>query len=186
MTSDPLSKLSNRSEAPSEWRPIGRIGRPRGLRGHLFLQLDRPRTVAPGFSRGGWGEVRVGDAGTVVRARVLRMIDPRRREIQVEGVANRTDAEGLVGASFEVRAGSAPDGCLDEADRMLGATVCRLGDDVALGEVTAIEHNGAQALLVVGTRGMVPLVPSLVPKFDAATGRVWVDCLDGLLDDVEA
>jgi 16S rRNA processing protein RimM len=57
-----------------------------------------------------------------------------------------------------------------------------------LGEVAAVEHPGAQDLLVVrrpdGVERLVPFVTAIVPTVDVAGGRVVVDAPGGLIEDL--
>jgi 16S rRNA processing protein RimM len=57
-----------------------------------------------------------------------------------------------------------------------------------LGDLVAVQHSGAQDLLVVrrpdGRERLVPFVAAIVPTVDVAGGRVVIDAPGGLLEDL--
>ena len=117
-----------------------------------------------------------------------RIVEARRQgrlwAVRLEGVADRTAAEKLVGA--EVLApredlGEAGAGRHFWADIEGLPVVTAAGE--AVGKVTGLyDTGGVDVLVVTGDRGekLVPLAPYV--EVDLAAGRVVVDAPEGLLD----
>lgn len=101
----------------------------------------------------------------------------RRWIVGFEGLADRTQAEGLRGAVLT----GEPLGPLPEDElwvhELVGAEVVD-SEGRALGRVAAVEANPASDLLVLEQGGLVPMVFVL----EVEVGRVVVDLPDGLLD----
>jgi 16S rRNA processing protein RimM len=107
-----------------------------------------------------------------------------------DGVADRRAAEALRGALLEVEvtdsADEEPDAWYDH--QLVGLRV-EAPDGADLGRVTAVEHPGAQDLLVVrcpdGAERLVPFVAAIVPAVDVDAGRLVVVDPGGLLTDLD-
>ena len=105
-----------------------------------------------------------------------------------EEVTDRTSAEALRNAMLEVElpeTSDEPDAWYDH--ELVGlAAVDRAGD--RLGEVTSVQHPGAQDLLVIRTAAgedrLVPFVSAIVPEVDVKGGRIVLDPPPGLLEDL--
>ncbi len=158
---------------------LGKIVRAVGLRGHVGIAgseeaLGTLRRVAV---RQGGGE-----------PALARIVEARRQgrlwAVRLEGIADRTAAERLVGA--EVLAtredlGEAGEGRHFWADLEGLPVVTASGE--AVGKVTALyDTGGVDVLVVTGERGekLVPLAPYV--EVDLAGRRVVVDPPEGLLD----
>jgi 16S rRNA processing protein RimM len=174
---------------------VARIGRPHGLRGEVSIEV---RTDAPG--------------DRFVKGAVLHVEDgPRRRSLEAAGVpttltltrardnngtllltfaevGERTLVESLKDALLEVEVDEAS----DEADawydhELVGLTAVDPAGAV-LGSIVAVQHPGAQDLLVVRTPGsgdrLVPFVSAIVPEVAVAAGRIVIDAPPGLLEDL--
>jgi 16S rRNA processing protein RimM len=157
--------------------PVGKVVRAVGLKG----------LVGVAGSEGGLG--RVGQvvlrrAGVDVTRKVLEA-RPQGRvwAVRLEGIADRTAAEGCVGTLLlaerdelgEAEAGSHYWGDLQ------GLAVVTV-DGQAVGKVTGLLETGAVDVLVVtGERGevLIPLAPYVQVEMDA--GRIVVDPPEGLL-----
>ena len=105
----------------------------------------------------------------------------------LDGVDSREAAEALRDTELHVAVEDLPE--LDEPDtwydHQLVGLAARLPDGTALGEVTAVRHEGAETLVVRRTGGgelLVPFVAAIVPAVDVAGGFVVVDPPEGLLD----
>ncbi len=104
--------------------------------------------------------------------------------VRVEGVPDRTAAEGLVGAevwALREELGEAGEGRYYWADLEGLPVVTAAGEEV--GKVTGlVETGGVDVLVVVGPRGerLVPLAPYV--EVDREAGRIVVDPPEGLLD----
>jgi 16S rRNA processing protein RimM len=169
---------------------VARVGRAHGLRGEVTVEL---RTDVP-------------DRRFVLGAR-LHVIPARELRPVPEAVTVRSvrDHNGILLLGFDEvddRGGAdALRGTLLEADipndeqepdawydhQLVGlAAIDPAGR--ALGDVVAVEHPGAQDLLVVrrpdGRYRLVPFVTAIVPTVDVAAGRVVIDAPGGLLDDL--
>jgi 16S rRNA processing protein RimM len=174
---------------------VARIGRAHGLRGEVSVEV---RTDAP--------EVRFVDGA------VLHVEDgPRRRALLATGgpttltLTRARDNNGILLLSFaEVADRSAAENLRDvvleaevdeESDEhdawydheLVGlAVVDRAG--APLGEVIAVQHPGAQDLIVVRTTAagdrLVPFVAAIVPEVDVKGGRIVMSPPPGLLEDL--
>src|SRR5512138_3505419 len=158
---------------------IGKVVRAVGLKGHLGI---------------GGMDVALGELAVVSLRRgegapeVRRILEARPQgrvwAVKLEGVADRTAAEALVGS--EVLAEREELGEAGE-DRhywtdLEGLPVVTTAG-VAIGTVTGLyETGGVDVLVVTGERGekLVPLAPYV--EVDLALGRIVVDAPEGLLD----
>jgi 16S rRNA processing protein RimM len=175
---------------------VARIGRAHGLRGEVSVEV---RTDVP--------EERFVDGA------VLYVEDgPRRRALEATGgpttltLTRARDNNGVLLLSFaEVVDRSAAENLRDV---ILEAEVAEVSDEsdawydhelvglavvdpsgARLGEVVAVQHPGAQDLLVVrsatgaGDR-LVPFVSAIVPEVDVKGGRIVMTAPPGLLEDL--
>lgn len=158
---------------------IGKVVRAIGLKGHLGVA----------GSEGALGTLervvlRHGAAGQAERQVLEARPQGRLWAVRLDGVADRTAAEALVGAEV-----LAPREALGEAGEgrhywgdLEGLPVVTVEGE-ALGTVTGLMETGAVDVLVVqGARGelLVPLAPYV--EVDRAAGRVVVDPPEGLLE----
>jgi 16S rRNA processing protein RimM len=157
---------------------IGKVVRAVGLKGF----------VGVAGSAGGLGRL----AQVVVRRagqdRRLAVLEARPQgkvwAVLLEGVADRTAAEGLVGAAVLAERdglGEAGEGSTYWAD-LEGLPVVTVGGE-AVGTVTGLyETGGVDVLVVTGERGeaLIPLAPYV--EVDLEKRRIVVDPPDGLLD----
>jgi 16S rRNA processing protein RimM len=170
---------------------VARVGRAHGIRGEVTVEL---RTDVP--------ERRfvAGASLYVVPARRDPQPGPELLTVRsvrdhngvllltFDQVADRSAAEALRGVLLEA---DVPD---DEQepdawfDHQLVGLAALAPDGRPLGELVAVEHSGAQDLLVVrrpdGERRLVPFVTAIVPTVDVAAGRVVIDAPPGLIDDL--
>jgi 16S rRNA processing protein RimM len=162
---------------------VGRVGRAHGVRGEVVVEV---RTDEPGrrFADGAQLQTQPGAAGplTVAHARD----HSGRLVVAFAQVGDRTAAEALRGtlllADVNPDEQAGPDEFYDHQLVGLRART-RSGEEV--GEVVAVEHGGAQDLLVVrraGAEVLVPFVAAIVPEVDLQTGVVVLDPPGGLLD----
>jgi 16S rRNA processing protein RimM len=174
---------------------VARIGRAHGLRGEVSVEV---RTDAP--------------AARFVDGAVLHVEDgPRRRALVATGgpttltVTRARDNNGILLLTFaEVGDRSTAE---DLRDVILEAEVAEESDEpdawydhelvgliavdpsgTRLGEIVAVQHPGAQDLLVVrttaGENRLVPFVVAIVPEVDPRAGRIVIDAPAGLLEDL--
>ncbi len=163
---------------------VGRIGRPHGIRGEVTVEV---RTDDPDlrFAPGAVLRTEPADRGPIT-------IAGRRwhREVlllTVDGVGSREAAEELRDTELLVDVADLPPLEDPESfyDHQLVGLAARLPDGTALGEVTAVRHEGADLLVVRRAEGgelLVPFVGAIVPTVDVAGGFVVVDPPEGLLD----
>lgn len=174
---------------------VGRVGRAHGIRGEVsvLVRTDDPgRRFAPGSvlatDPAALGPLTVGS----VRWHLGRLL------VRFDGLADRTQAEGLAGALLLVD--SADVGTPDDPDEfndhdLIGlAAVTVAGEQV--GMVTDVLHHGQDLLVITsgaggaagdgGAETLVPFVRAIVPEVDLAAGRLVLDPPPGLLDPGEA
>jgi 16S rRNA processing protein RimM len=158
---------------------LGKVVRAVGLKGHVGIAgtegaLETLGRIA--FRRGDEDPVHA------------RILEARRQgrlwAVKVEGVADRTAAEALVGAevlAYREELGEAGEGKHWWAD-LEGLDVVTVAGEV-VGKVTGLyETGGVDVLVVEGERGerLVPLAPYV--EVDVAARRIVVDPPEGLLD----
>lgn len=192
---------------------VARVGRPHGVHGEVTVEVrtDVPeQRFVPGTvfqvarprrspARGGVGaRGRPGDE----RPRPLEPSSPSLslklagvRDhngvllLCFDGVTDRTAAEFLRGVLLEVELTDTAEEPGAWYDHQLVGLRVEAPDGADLGRVTAVEHPGAQDLLVVrrpdGAERLVPFVTALVPTVDVDAGRLVVVDPGGLLTDVD-
>lgn len=161
---------------------VGTIGRAHGLRGQVTV---RPRTdsVAERFAPG---------AIVIAEGRELTVTGHSYVSgllvVAFAELSDRNAAEALRGV--DLWAEGLPDDIADDEfhdSALIGlAAVDAAGN--RLGEVTGVQHNLAQDLLVLQTASgqrLVPFVTELVPHVDLDTGQVVIAPIPGLLDEVD-
>jgi 16S rRNA processing protein RimM len=147
---------------------VGRIGRPHGVRGDVFVSLstDRVERVRPG-------------ARLRVRDRWLTISSSRPQQqrwvVHFEGIDDRSDAERLTLATVWAEP-------LDDADalwvhELIGARVVET-DGTDRGVCVAVLDNPAHDLLELDSGALVP-VTFVVSHAD---GVITIDPPDGLFD----
>jgi 16S rRNA processing protein RimM len=162
---------------------LGVITGAHGVRGEVRLKsfTSSPEAIAS------YGAVALGDSGREV---VIRVLKPAREEFiaQLEGVGDRTAAEGLKGSLLHIARDRLPPPGEDEVyvSDVIGLPVYRK-DGSLLGEVAAIADYGAGDLLEIRSddrRGtiLIPFVTAMVPEVDVANRRIVVDPPDGLIE----
>jgi 16S rRNA processing protein RimM len=163
---------------------IGRIGKPRGVRGDVFVA---PWTDDP--------EERYAVGS------VLRTSPPERGPLTVtamsmasgklvvhfDGHDSREAAEQLRGLELVIDAGERPplEDPDDFYDTELVGLAARTVAGVELGSVREVLHAGAADYLVLevdGVERLVPFVTAIVPTVDVAGGFVEIDPPEGLFD----
>ncbi len=158
---------------------LGKVVRAVGLKGHLGV-------AGTDGALAGLERIALGRHGQEPEFRRILEARPQGRiwAVRIEGVADRTAAERLVG--LEVLAareelGDAGEGRHWWADLDGLPVVTTAGE--AVGKVTGLyETGGVDVLIVNGERGekLVPLAPYV--DVDLAGGRIVVDPPEGLLD----
>jgi 16S rRNA processing protein RimM len=159
--------------------PLGKVVRAVGLKGHLGI-------AGSGGALAGLERIalRRGAGEPAFR----RIVEARPQggiwAVRIEGVADRTAAEGLVGAEVLAPREELGDAGEDRhwwADLEGLPVVTAAGE--AVGKVTGLyETGGVDVLVVTGERGekLVPLAPYV--EVDLAGRRIVVDPPEGLLE----
>jgi len=161
---------------------LGFVAAAHGIRGELRVTTHDPESATLESASAVWISGR--------RYPILDARDtPKGWLLALEGVDDRTAAEGLRGATVEVAREEIP---LDEGDVLLADLIgCRaqLPDGTPWGEIVAVDV-GPQVRLIVhdgGVERQVPLVDALVPHIDVDARVVTIDPPEGLPEDpVEA
>jgi 16S rRNA processing protein RimM len=163
---------------------IGRIGRPKGVRGDSFVEpwTDDPQArFAP-------GAVLHTDPPEVGPLTVAASNDAGGRlVVRFDGVADREAAEALRGVRLLIPAAQRPP--LSDPDDFYASDLVGLRavavDGTDLGPVRdVIDVAGADYLVVEidGRERLVPFVRAIVPTVDLAGGTLVVDAPEGLFD----
>ena len=172
---------------------VARVGRAHGIKGEVTVEIrtDSPeRRFAPGVVLDVVPPAGPGGRGLPVVLTLTRVRDHNGVLLLTFGeVTDRGAAEALRGAELEVEvdpeAEREDDAWYDH--ELVGLRVVD-PKGAQLGQVVAVEHPGAQDLLVVrradGRRRLVPFVKALVPTVDLAAGQLVVDGPAGLIDDL--
>lgn len=167
---------------------VGRVVKAHGVTGELVVEVrtdDPDERFTPGVALRG----RRPKAGTEQRYTV-DSVRPHggRLLIRLDGIADRTAADGMRGTVFVVDTAELPpiDDPDEFYDHQLEGLIVRTvgGDDV--GTVAEVLHTAAGELLAVktpaGAEVLVPFVNAIVPRVSLAEGIVEIDPPDGLLD----
>ena len=163
---------------------VGRVGRPRGVRGATFVE---PWTDDPDerFAAGTVLRTEPDGAGPLTVA--SSSTSGGKLVVQFESVDDREAAEALRGVRLLVPASGRP--VLDDPDDFydtdLIGLVARTLAGADLGPVRDVLHAGGADYLVLdhdGREVLVPFVRAVVPTVDVAEGAVVVDPPDGLLE----
>ncbi|MBU0554078.1 ribosome maturation factor RimM [Myxococcota bacterium] len=164
--------------------PLGRFGRPHGVRGGLRLWPFNPSSELLHAGR----TIRVGASPQATRAYEVEALreDAKGIVVQLRGVEDRAAAEALVNQQwFEPREAFPP---LDEGEiyfvDLIGLRV-EAEDGAPIGEVVDVLDAGGADLLVIqegAHQHLVPNVPAFVLKIDVAERRVIIRPIEGLLE----
>ena len=155
---------------------IGGVARAHGIRGEVVIVTHDPDSA----TLGGVETIYVGG----VRRKIAQARDTQRGWLVLfEGIATRTEAEGLRGQPVEVdrEALELTDGDVLLAD-LVGCAV-RRADGSAWGEVTAVDAGEMQDLLVIrdgDVERLLPIVDVFVKQIDLEARVITVDPPDEL------
>jgi 16S rRNA processing protein RimM len=155
-------------ERPPGLLEVGRIGRPHGIKGDVFVDLttDRTERVAVGsrlFGAGRWLTITTSAASG------------RRWRVHLEGVDDRNAAEALAGTVLMAEPITDPDALW--IHELIGSEVIEI-DGRRRGRCVAVIDNPAADLLELDTGALVPLT-FVVSR---AEGVITVDVPSGLFE----
>jgi 16S rRNA processing protein RimM len=163
---------------------VGRIGRPRGVRGETFVEpwTDDPRER---FAVGSVLRTEPAERGPLTVAEMSTA--GSKLVVRFDGVDDRSAAEALRGTQLIMPATARP--ALADPDDfydtdLIGLTASTVSGD-ELGAVTDVLHAGGADYLVLDIAGqerLVPFVRAIVPTVDLAERVVLIDPPDGLFD----
>jgi 16S rRNA processing protein RimM len=163
---------------------VGRIGRPHGVRGEVTVEV---RTDDPDlrFVPGAVLSTDPASRGplTIEGVRWHREI----LLLTIAGIDSREAAETYRNTELLVPVADLPrlEDPEDFYDHQLVGLTARSTDGTALGEVTAVRHEGADLLVVRRPEGgevLIPFVTAIVPAVDVEGGYLVVDPPEGLLE----
>ena len=169
----PDERSKARAPAPDAAAQLsaGRIGRPHGLDGSLYVTRAKPRLLTLGT---------VVSVASRTAAIVRRAGTDQRPIVRLEGIEDRAAAEELRGGELRVEGEDAPALGEDEwwAHELEGCQV--LDGDQQLGTVTRlIELPSCEALevrpLAGGEPVLVPMVKDAVRRVEPAARRIEID-----------
>jgi len=163
---------------------VGRVGRPRGVRGATFVE---PWTDDPDERFAAGTVLRTEPAGAGPLTITSSSTSGGKLVVQFESVDDREAAEALRGVRLLLPASARP--VLDDPDDFYDTDLIGLAarsvDGAELGPVRDVLHAGGADYLVLdhdGREVLVPFVRAIVPTVDMAGQVVVVDPPDGLLD----
>ena len=169
---------------------VARLGRAHGIRGQVTVEV---RTDAPErrFVPGAVLHL-TPPAGVTGCPPTLTIADAHDHSgtllLRFDGITDRELADALRGGLLEVDVDEEPAEPDAWYDHELVGLRAEAPDGAGLGEVVAVEHPGAQDLLVVrtiaGQRRLVPFVSAIVPTVDVPGGRLVSAAPPGLLEDL--
>ena len=163
---------------------VARVRRPHGVRGELLLEVltDVPDRLATG------SEIEVVESNGVRRVSRLTASRPHGNGqlVRLEGCTDRSTAERLRGAAFEVPRGMVPPAS-PGAFYYFELVDCQCFDRRAgeLGRVAEVVEDGGGLLLrVVKGRAelLVPFVEAYLRSVDTNTGRIDLELPEGLIE----
>lgn len=170
------------SEGSVNWICIGRMGKPHGVRGSLFLQANDRRSELGTYKRLG-----IEIDGTIVEYAVADSMTSRNLPVvTLTEVIDRNTAEVLVGAPVYVHRGDTEDvedGIL--IDDLIGLKVFTPARGM-IGEVIAIHNFGAQDNLEIqiGSRTVFyPYLEDSVLNLDLTKKRIEIVDIPEFLDE---
>lgn len=186
MSSSSSSSTTDGGATLPERIEVGRIGRPHGIRGELTIEstTDVPGRFEPGARL--WAVLPGGERRAVVISE-LRESGPGWYVARLAGVADRSAAERLRGARFEVERSEvppAPEGSWWQFE-LVG---CRAFDELRgeLGTVVELVDLGGGPLLMVamddGRELALPFVERFLIRVDPAARRIDWRLPEGLID----
>lgn len=163
--------------APTTPLEVGYVARAHGLKGELGIRTFDPASTSlidakQLLLRGKDGQVRTHRIAAVRQT-------PKELLLRLDGVSDRTAAEGVVGSTVLVARDQLP---ALEADEHYQADLiglrARSPDGVELGVVEEIWNTGEVPTLVIRKDGeelAIPMVEAFVTQLDPATGTLTVE-----------
>ncbi|MEV6768118.1 ribosome maturation factor RimM [Nocardia sp. NPDC051030] len=172
---------------------VGRVAKSHGVRGELVVDVrtDEPDLrFAPGSTL----------TGRLPRAKQTQqyVVESAREHsgrllVRLEGLTDRTIADGLRGMLFVVDTKDLPPSQDSDEyyDHELEGLTVKLGDGTVVGIVREVLHSAAGELLSIkggeafppaGREILVPFVNAMVPTVSIADGLIVIDPPEGLLD----
>ncbi len=151
---------------------VGRIGRPHGVRGDVFLDLTTDRTERAAVGSRLWARDRW---VTISRSSPSN----KRWRVHLDGVDDRAAAEALTGVAVFAEALDDPDALW--VHHLIGASVVEV-NGIDRGRCVAVVANPASDLLELDSGALVPVV--FVTSVDMSGGVpiATIDPPDGLFD----
>ena len=164
--------------APTQGSGRIRLGVIAGAHGLDGAVLIRSHTADPA-SIGSYGELTDAGGGRSFKVKVRR-VTPKGVIAKVDGVADRTAAEGLKGVELYISRDALPE---PDEDEFYYADLIGLGvegtDGQRLGTVSNMANYGAgdvmEVALETGGSLLLPFTRAAVPVIDVAAGRIVVD-----------
>lgn len=164
--------MGSDGSAPEGLLEVGRIGRPYGIRGDVFVDLttDRTERVAVGarlWARDRWVRVTASSPSS------------RRWRVHFEGIDSREDAQVLTGIVLRAEPIEDPDALW--VHQLIGATVLEV-NGIDRGRCTAVVANPASDLMELDSGALVPI--AFVTSVEVTPGGtlVTIDPPEGLFD----
>ncbi|UCE03842.1 MAG: 16S rRNA processing protein RimM [Candidatus Latescibacterota bacterium] len=163
---------------------LGQLVKPLGLRGEL--KLRESEDFWPAALESEHLQLVQADEQRRVRVQRVRVHTPGMRALYLEGVADRTAAEAVVGAELVIDADEldVPEPAERRRFQVLDLEVV-LPDDSVLGRVVDLMQMPAHAVFVVrdgAQEYLIPDTPHIVREIDWSAKRMRIEPIPGLLE----
>ena len=159
-------------DAPDGFLEVGRIGRPHGIRGDVFLDLTTDHTERAQVGSKLWGRDRW---LTITQSSASN----KRWRVHIEGVDDRSAAEALTGTVVFAEPIDDPDALW--IHELIGASVLE-ANGIDRGRCVSVIANPAADLLELDSKALVPVTFVTSVQHTAAGVLITIDPPEGLFD----
>lgn len=159
-------------DTPEGLLEVGRIGRPHGIRGDVFLDLVTDHTSRADVGSKLWGRDRW---LTIVQSSASN----KRWRVHLDGIDDRTAAESLTGVVVFAEPIDDPDALW--VHELIGASVLE-ANGIDRGRCVSVIANPAADLLELDSKALVPVTFVTSVEHTAVGVLITIDPPEGLFD----
>ena len=159
-------------DAPDGFLEVGRIGRPHGIRGDVFLDLTTDHTERAQVGSKLWGRDRW---LTITQSSVSN----KRWRVHLDGIDDRTAAESVTGVVVFAEPIDDPDALW--VHELIGASVLEV-NGIDRGRCVSVIANPAADLLELDSKALVPVTFVTSVEHTATGVLITIDPPEGLFD----